>query len=117
MLGSERGKRIDNAVMFAKIAFCVMKQGTVKSFYPSFYPGGLMRSNAVPVTLRFSIKPHLMIGIPAAVLDPAAGIPGSPGDPKSVGKVCLLHRPKLFDRFPQLRCDALVGIYPEDPVA
>src|SRR5262245_1599385 len=76
----------------------------------------LVWRHAVPVTRVFSIKPHLVIGIPAGMSDPSPEVPGAPRDAKTVGQSRRGAALDVFNRFAQFRRDSLIGVDPENPI-
>src|SRR5215470_12290721 len=61
----------EHAMMLAQIAYGVMEELAGKRFDTAANARRLVWRHAVPVTRVFSIKSHLVIGMPAGMSDPA----------------------------------------------
>src|SRR5262249_31363390 len=85
VFGGQRRVFVEHTMMFAQIAFGVMQKIAGKRLDPASYTGGFVRRDAVPVARRFAVEPHLVIGIPAGMADPAAQIARAARDAEAVG--------------------------------
>src|SRR5262245_4053006 len=103
-------------MMLAQIAHGVMEELAGERFDAATNASSLVWRHAVPVTHVFSIKSHLIIGIPAGVSDPSPEVLGAPRDAKTVGQGRRVAALDVFNRFAQLRRDSFIGVDPENPI-
>src|SRR5262245_29343067 len=85
IFGCERGVFIKNSMMFAQIAFGVMKEFAGKGLDPATNARRLVRRYAVPITRIFPIESHLIIGIPPGMSNPTSEVLRAPCDPITIG--------------------------------
>src|SRR5215470_13701442 len=103
-------------MILAQIAYGVMEELAGKRFDTAANARRLVWRHAVPVTRVFSIKSHLVIGMPAGMSDPAPEVLGAPRDAKTVGQSRRVAAPDFFNRFAQFRRDSFICVDPENPI-
>src|SRR5262245_14227490 len=103
-------------MMLAQVANGVMEALDGKCFDAAANSRRFVRRHAVPKTRGFSIKSHLIIGIPTGMSDPAPEVLSAPRDAKTVGQSRRVAAPDVFNRFAQFRRDSFIGVDPENPI-
>src|SRR5215470_1971401 len=106
----------EHAMMLAQVAYGVMEELAGKRFDTAANPRRFMGRHAVPITRGFSIKSHLVIGIPAGMSDLSPEVMGAPRDAKTVGQSRRVAAPDVFNRFAQFRRDSFISVDPENPI-
>src|SRR5215468_3940915 len=106
----------EHAMMFAQVAHGVMEELAGKRLNTAANARRFVRRHAVPMARVFSIKSHLVIGIPAGMSDPSPEVLSAPRNAKTVGQSRRVAAPDVFNRFAQFRRDPFISVDPENPI-